>query len=63
MRFHFGLRVVGYRPDEEGPLCGERIESVPGGLYYCGERKMAVRCPAHTGRTAHAGTRRAHASR
>ncbi|MER7170163.1 hypothetical protein [Streptomyces mesophilus] len=62
MRFHFGLRVVSYRPDEEGPLCGERIDTVPNGPYYCGERKMAVRCPAHTGQSARRPARRAHAS-
>ncbi|MFI6938734.1 hypothetical protein ACIBI4_05650 [Streptomyces sp. NPDC050418] len=66
MRFHFGLRVVGYRPDEEGPLCGARIESVPGGgPYYCGERKMAVRCAEHTGHTVPGPRpgRRVHATR
>ncbi|MBC9715095.1 hypothetical protein H9Y04_21320 [Streptomyces sp. TRM66268-LWL] len=63
MRFHFGLRVVGYRPDEEGPLCGVRIDSVPNGPYYCGERKMAVRCAAHTHQGARRSARREPASR
>ncbi|MDG4862719.1 hypothetical protein P8605_31740 [Streptomyces sp. T-3] len=48
MRFHFGLRVVGYRPDLESPLCGQPVESVPGGEYYCGERKVGARCAAHS---------------
>ncbi len=63
MRFHFGLRVVGYRPDEEGPLCGERIDSVPNGPYYCGERKAAVRCAEHMHQGARTPVGRAHAAR
>ncbi|WP_327351417.1 hypothetical protein [Streptomyces sp. NBC_01304] len=58
MRFHFGLRVVGYRPDLESPLCGQLVESAPEGTYYCGERKVGARCAAHSGQAASPRRRR-----